>query len=335
MRQMIDRKKEDEFYAKDFNFSYSSLNKLLFSPSLFYKEYILQDREIKTDKHLIEGKLVHCLLLEEEEFENKFALVPGRTPSDNIRKVMKSMVDFTHEQELKNVRDHVILDALKKMNLYQSLKTDESRIAKVKVDDYDPYWKFLFNESKDVIDQDTYGRCKKQVEIIRSNKDVMDLFGNGKVNTGTDFELDTDERYVEKYLQCSLQGSENFGLHGYIDYYTIDREKKTITICDIKTTGKSIVDFPETVDFYNYWLQAAIYSKLVYSNVDREAQEYQIIFKFVVIDKYNQVYVFDVTDNTMGTWAAGLTDVLYRANFHYNSRAYDLPYAFLKQKQRL
>ena len=84
-----DLEKEKEFYAKDFNFSYSSLNKLLFCPNLFYKEYILQDREIKTDKHLIEGKLVHCLLLEPEKFEDKFALVPGKTPSDNIRKVMK------------------------------------------------------------------------------------------------------------------------------------------------------------------------------------------------------------------------------------------------------
>jgi hypothetical protein len=127
---MIDKQKEEEFYAKDsFNFSYSSLNKLIFCPSLFYKDYILQDREIKTDKHLVEGKLIHCLLLEQEEFENKFALVPGKTPSDNIRKVMKSMVDFTHEQELKNVRDHVILDALKKMNLYQSLKNESISIS--------------------------------------------------------------------------------------------------------------------------------------------------------------------------------------------------------------
>lgn len=333
---MINKQKEEEFYAKDnFNFSYSSLNKLIFSPSLFYKEYILQDREIKTDKHLVEGKLIHCLLLEQEEFENKFALVPGKTPSDNIRKVMKSMVEFTHEQELKNVRDHVILDALKKMNLYQSLKTDESRIAKVKVDDYDPYWKFLFNESKDVIDQDTYNRCQKQVDIIRSNKDVMDLFGNGEVNTGTDFELDSEERYVEKYLQCGLQGSEAFGLHGYIDYYKVDRDNKQVIICDLKTTGKTISDFAETISFYNYWLQAAIYMKLVYSNVDEEVRDYEFIFKFIVVDKYNQVYAFDVTEGTMGTWAQGLTDVLYRAAFHYNSKDYSLPYDFLIKKQRL
>ena len=68
---MIDKQKEEEFYAKDFNFSYSSLNKIQFSPSLFYKDYILKDREIQTDKHLIEGKLIHCLLFEPNNLENK------------------------------------------------------------------------------------------------------------------------------------------------------------------------------------------------------------------------------------------------------------------------
>jgi hypothetical protein len=42
---MIDKQKESEFYKKSFKFSYSSLNKLLFSPTLFYKDYILLDRD--------------------------------------------------------------------------------------------------------------------------------------------------------------------------------------------------------------------------------------------------------------------------------------------------
>ena len=332
---MIDKQKEEEFYAKDFNFSYSSINKLLFSPSIFYKEYILEDREIRTDKHLVEGKLVHCLLLEPEEFKNKFALVPGKTPSDNIRKVMNSMIDFTHEQELKDVHDHVILNALKKMNLYQSLKTDESRVAKVKVDDYDPYWKFLFNKSKDVIDQDAYNRCQKQVEIIRANKDVMELFGNGKVNNGTDFELDDEERYIEKYLQCDLVNN-SFGLHGYIDFYKVNHEEKAVTICDIKTTAKTIAEFEDSVEFYKYYLQAAIYIKLVYANLDEKIRDvYKFLFKFVVIDKYNQVYVFDVLDNTMRAWAFSLKDALDRAEYHYKERDYSLPYDFATQKIRL
>ena len=57
-----------DFYEKKFYFSYSSLNKLLFSPRIFYKHYVLDQREDSTAQHLIEGSLLHCLLLEPQNF---------------------------------------------------------------------------------------------------------------------------------------------------------------------------------------------------------------------------------------------------------------------------
>ena len=88
--------KEEEFYAdKKFCFSYSSLNKLLFSPSLFYKDYILKDREVRTDKHLVEGKLLHCLLFEPENFDSKFNVMPGKIPTESLKKVLKDLTLHT------------------------------------------------------------------------------------------------------------------------------------------------------------------------------------------------------------------------------------------------
>ena len=321
---MVDIQKEKEFYDKEFSFSYSSLNKLLFSPSLFYKDYILQEREIKTDRHLIEGKLIHCLLFEPEKLKEKFNVVPGKTPSDNVRKVLKDMTLYTDEKNLDKVEDFVILDSLKHMNLYQSLKADEARIAKIRTEDHKPYWEFLSNPVVDVIDNDTLERCQEQVEIIKSNKDVMELLQIVE----TDFELDPVSSYTEQYLETKLNNYK-FGLKGYIDYYKIDTESKTITICDLKTTSKSIAEFGETVEFYNYWLQAAIYSTLVINNVDDEYKDYQILFKFVVIDKYDQVYVFDVQEETLEQWGLSLKETLDQANYHYTEKNYSLPYQFL------
>ena len=328
---MIDKQKEEEFYAKKFNFSYSSINKLLFSPSLFYKEYILKDREVRTDKHLVEGKLVHCLLLEPENLEKKFKIVPGKTPTDSVRKVLHIISERFTAKKLADVPDSVITDVLKEVNLYQSLKTDEARINKVKVNDYETYWKFILNKNVDVVDQDTLARCTSYVDILKDNKEVSELFENDE----TDFELDQSGRFVEKYLQCNLMNHE-FGLHGYIDFYKIDHENKKVIITDVKTTGKTISDFPETVEYYNYYLQAAIYFKLVYENLDPEIKDnYQILFKFVVIDKYNQVYVFDVLDETMRAWAFSLSDTLNRAEYHYTEKDYSLPYDFATNKIRL
>src|SRR6056300_1422057 len=146
---MIDKQKEEEFYSKEFSFSYSSLNRLLFSPSLFYKDYILQDREIKTDKYLVEGKLVHCLVFEPENLDSKFNVVPGKAPSDSVRKVLKHLSTVTVSEKLSDVSNEDILNALKEFNLYQSLKLDDARIAKIKVDDFEPYWKFLSNSNVD------------------------------------------------------------------------------------------------------------------------------------------------------------------------------------------
>jgi len=318
-------KKEEEFYAKkDFCFSYSSLNKLLFSPSLFYKDYILFDREVRTDKHLVEGKLVHCLLFEPENVNKKFNVVPGKSPSDNIRKVMKDMSLHTDAETLALCEDKIILESLITLNLFQSLKTDEQRLKKVVIEDNEPYWKFLSNSNVDVVDQDTLESCAEMVETLKQNANVMDLFKQQE----TDFELDPIETHAEKYLKSNLS-EHNFGLHGYIDFYKIDHEKKEVTISDLKTTGKTISDFRETVDFYNYWLQAAIYCKLVYDTLGEKAEEYTIFFKFVVIDKYKQVYVFDVTEESLAGWADGFEGVIKIAGYHYDKKKYQLPYNFL------
>jgi len=327
---MRNLEKEEEFYSKDFSFSYSSLNKLLFSPSLFYKDYILYDREQKTEKYLIEGKLVHCILFEPNEVKKKFNLMPGKTPSDNVIKVLKNMQLHTDSKKLSDVEDFIILDSLKECNLYQSLKLDEARIAKIRTEDAEEYWTFMNNSNVDVIDQDTLDKCNEYVEIIKANPDVMELFASA----GSDFELDPVTSYAEKMLNCNLK-DKPFGLKGIIDYYKIDDEKQMITICDLKTTGKTISDFRETVDFYKYWLQAAIYCKLVFENIPESQQHYDFIYKFVVIDKYKQVYVFDVSEKSLSQWTLGLNEVIKVAEHHYKTKNYSLPYDFLTSKIEL
>jgi len=325
-----DLTKEEKFYAnKNFKFSYSSLNKLLFSPSLFYKDYILEDREIRTDKHLVEGKLIHCLLFEADKVNDKFNILPGKLPAESNIKVLNALYNITSNRESSLLSQdptfqQEILQVLIDQNLYQSLKLDDARLEKIQNADNESYWDYLKNSSKDAVDGDTLAKCKDQAENIKTNKDVMSLFEDVQ----TDFELDPIETHAERYLTSDLL-DKPFGLHGYLDYYKINHSTKEVTICDLKTTGKTISDFKETIDFYNYWLQAAIYCKLVFANLAETEQEYNILFKFVVVDKYNQVYVFDVTDETLNGWASALEDVIERASYHYTENNYSLPYDFL------
>ena len=223
--------------------------------------------------------------------------------------------------------DHLndqILEALKENNLYQSFKDDQKRIDKINTPENAEYLYFLCqDQKKDIIDNDMLTKATERVELIKANKDVISLIEQ----EATDFEMDTIQVYNEKKLECQLI-QYKFGLKGIIDKYIIDDEAKTITIIDLKTTAKPLENFAETVDFYNYWLQAAVYSLLVMKNIDENQQNYKIIFKFAVIDKYDQVYVFPVSEETQLKWISALRDALQRANYHYSERKYDLPYDF-------
>ena len=325
---MQDKIKEDLFYKEEFNFSYSSLNRLLFSPKLFYRDYILKERETKMEKHLIEGRLIHLLLLEPDRFDEEFVMSPLKMPTDSVKKVLRNVsnkiVDPNNYMKLKDLDDQ-ILEALKEENLYQSFKEDQKRLDKIITKESEEYFKFLQTTGKTIVDADTFARCMDRVVIIRANNEVTNLL----MEEGTDWDLDHIQVYNEKKLECKLNDYK-FGLKGIVDKYIIDDESKTITIVDLKTTAKPLENFAETVDFYNYWLQAAIYSLLVVKNVDENQQKYKIIFKFAVIDKYDQVYVFPVSEETLVRWMTSLRQTLQEANYHYSERKYNLPYVFAK-----
>ena len=53
-----------------------------------------------------------------------------------------------------------------------------------------------------------------------------------------------------------------FGLKGILDNVTVDKDSK-VTINDFKTTSKDLSKFSDTVDFYRYSLQAAVYVELI------------------------------------------------------------------------
>ena len=324
---MKDPIKEEEFYNGDYKFSYSSLNKLLFSPKLFYKDYILKERELKTDKHLIEGKLLHLVLLQPDKLHDEFSIVPNKIPSDNVRKVLKTLSNRFYDPnafiKLKDL-DNEIIQALEENNLYQSFKDDLKKLSKIQTEENEEYYKFLCeNQKKDIIDNDMLVKATERVKQIKSNKNVMSLLED-KV---TDFELDPLESYNEKYLECELNDYV-FGLKGYVDRYIIDHESKEITIIDFKTTSKGLDKFAETVDYYNYWMQAVIYITLVIKSSKKDITNYKINFNFVVVDNYDQVYVFDVSNNTLQNWYQGFTKILEEANYHYIKRDYSLPYEF-------
>ena len=319
---------EKEFYSKPLYLSYSGLNKMLFSPSLYYRHYVLQQREEKLDSYLIDGKVIHNLLLDDGSFDKSFILLPSTLPTGNSRLVIDKIYDQIKEG-LDSLNDYQteILDILKQINLHQSLKTDEQRIAKIVTEETTNYFEFLkLKGNKDLIDGETLQRCNEAVDVLKNNSVATELLGTYRS------EMENSKVYNEEMLSMDKYNSiehSSFGLRGAIDNMKVDYDNKIVYINDLKTTGKTIADFEETIKFYNYNIQAAIYHRLVKEKLkDITNADWKIVFHFIVIDRYNQVYCFKVSTATMMSWQDELTQKLMEAEWHYVNNKYDLPFKF-------
>jgi hypothetical protein len=321
---------EDEFFSQPFMMSYSGLNKLLFSPVLFHQHYILKQRDDVVDKPMVEGKLLHCLLLNPEEFEKEFVLMSSDMPSDGPRKVLDKIYEIMKangKSEMDGTFVEHILDVLKEQNLYQSLKTDDQRIDKMTTEKNIKYLDYKFQaEKKTVVDQDMYDFAKNTVDTIKSNSKIMDIMGFNQDSLTTNI-----KQYNELDLVCLEFEDYFFGIRGIIDNLVVDHDAKVIRVNDLKKTSKSIGQFEESIDYYNYWMQAALYRLLV--NHIKETTfgvDYPVEFRFIVVDPYMQVAPVRISEDTQKYWALELEDKLEQANYHFKERDFSLPYEFLK-----
>ena len=314
----------EKFYKQKFYFSYSGINKLLFSPVMFYNHYILNQREDSTDAHLVGGRVLHCLLFEPDKYDEYFTSMPGKFPTDNQRKIIDSI--FRYHLIVGNntltLGDYSqeILTHLLTANLYQTLKTDQQRLDKILTPENIEYFAFLkLSLDKTTVDQPTLDGCKVAVEVLKSNKDVRTL-----LQLDRDLGDSSIEAYNELHIKADIEKLP-FGFHGVLDNVVVDHNSKTLFINDLKTLGKSIQDFPDSVEYYRYWIQAVIYAVLAKRkfNID---DTWNIQITFIVIDKYNQVYPYQVSSETLAKWKTDFTDIIQKVKWHYENKRYDLPY---------
>ena len=294
----------------------------------FYNHYVLKQREDVVAPHLVSGRVLHCLLFEPKKYDNYFISMPGKIPTDSQRKIIdnifrKYLEINNNALTLEDFSDDILTELLT-ANLYQSLKTDLQRTEKILTEENKSYFTFLIDsQDKTIVDEPTLNNCKLGVEALKSNEEVRSLL-----------QLDKSEEdvHIESYSELPIEADVEhlpFGFKGILDNIVIDKESKTIFINDLKTTGKPLVDFPESVQYYKYWVQATVYVKLVFHKFLKDLpdlNEWNLYFTFIVIDKYNQVYPFQVSMETMAIWQQDFEELTDIIKYHYENKDFKLPY---------
>jgi hypothetical protein len=263
-------------------------------------------------------------LFEPDKYDEYFISLPGKIPTDNQKKIIDTIFKYhlTVGNNTLSLSDYSqdILTQLLTANLYQTLKTDQQRLDKILTPENTEYFEFLkLSLDKAIVDQPTLDGCKVSVEVLKSNSNIRALL---------QLDRDEEDKSIEAYNELFVKAEADnlpFGFHGVLDNVVVDHNSKTIFINDLKTLGKSIQDFPDSVEYYRYWVQAVIYVLLAKEKFSI-ADDWNVQVTFIVIDKYNQVYPYQVSSETLAKWTESFEDIVQKIKWHYENKRYDLPY---------
>ena len=321
----------DTFFANVENLmlSPSALKLMLESPKTYFKHYVLGEKDVKTGKHFDEGSLVHCMVLEPEELENKFVNMGISVPTDSTRLCIEHLLSLGRDaSELEEYHEEIIA-YLKDINLHQALvddkkapwKTgDEKRLEKIITENSIEYFRIMVEaREKTIVDAASWDKCYAKAEAILANEKAKFLLKPVNEDDEVRYEIELSNRPEE------LQ----YGVKGIIDAIKVDRKNKTVYISDVKTHGGKLKDFATSAEKYDYWLQPIVYKILAESLLRGRAFDYKIIFHFIVVDQNDDVYCFLVENSSMDEYFNDLYHMINKkVTYHIASKDFTLPYEF-------
>ena len=345
-RQGFIEDQEARFKKEKFYFSFSSLVKLMLDPRKFYKDYVLKEREDLSAKFLDIGQLVHCLVLEPENFDDKFVIMGKKAPGGKLKTVIDEVYKTYAQDLIKAYPNRVfslhdfednILSELLSQDLYQNLVDakratngvvltgDMKRLAKAITPETQSYFNILTESAtKTIVDMDMANKANEKANAILDNATAIDLLTEKSQKEEVRMEMELKSEFIEQYP---------FGLKGILDCVKIDYENAVIHIVDLKTTSKTLDAWKKAfmTSDYNYWLQPIVYKELILSLIPKESKDkWTMKIHYVVVDSDNQVYCFPVSADSLREWeqmAIGAYDI---GKWHLDSHNYELPYNYAK-----
>lgn len=225
------------------------------------------------------GSLVDYLLTQsDKDLTDKFAIVEALTSPPLILNIVTKLAETRSEKQMALISDESILYVADMIG-YQTNWKPETRISKIRMLGSSDYNQIKSCENKIRITQKDLDDAKSCIEALKSDPTTSWYFWSNPM-TGTEalYQL----QFVSRDISTDIE------FKGMLDLVLIDHANKRIYPCDLKTT-KSIYTFENSFYTYRYYIQAAMYTQLLYDTIMNKCPElsnYTIEpYRFIVISR--------------------------------------------------
>lgn len=239
----IEKEKSEQEYRAIEMLSSSDLRLFNTDRKRFYKEKVLREPRVEEySKSLLVGSIVHCLLLEPQEFDNKFLLSTCETPPGGM---LLTFVESLYRHSVTTMNEEGVVEA-EFGNLLQIAYEEsgykiklEAVLEKFKKDGKEYYDQLMAAKMQglEIVCLSDINIATKIVEMVKGDELVGHYFNN----------IDFCELKVEGFL---VDGVE---MKAMLDKLIVCSEKETIQLLDLKVVY-------DNQDFrYSYYLKRQAY----------------------------------------------------------------------------
>lgn len=269
-------------YRKDKSLSYSQL-------STYERDGFAALFEKKQTTSLTFGSVVDTIITDGwDVFMEKYSVLPLKC-SDTVLQIF---IKIAHQCNCENICEipvDLILKIAHEYNYGKSWK-DETLLKKLNENNID--FQIILNQirtnsNKIIISNTVFEEAQSTVKALLQSQDTKWYFN--KDNDG-----------IERYYQLKFKDTiQNVKYRCMADLIIVDHTNKTVTPCDLKTTGKPEYKFWESFHTWYYFYQAKLYWNLIRMTMDKDDyfKHFKLEpYKFIVVNKKclkPTVYSFD------------------------------------------
>lgn len=294
------KKTEKTYRAIDLNSS-SSLKEFLLDRKKYHKKYILSEAVDEKDTQAsIIGRIVETLLLEPEEFENRFYMSSCATaPTGLMLAFVEALYKFTSmatDEDGKITRNFE--DIAREAYVESGFKIKfDAVLSKFQGSDAEVYYnelRIVRGKGLTVITTEDVTNAEKIVEELKNNPVTAEV-----VN------LVNSKRW-QIFNQFQVEGYEIDGIKfkSMMDKVIVDHDNKTIQVYDLKCVWAVENFFEEYYLYRRAYIQAFLYHRALLNMEDAfpfDSNDYEILYpKFIVCDSTNYlnplIYTLDDDD---------------------------------------
>lgn len=312
------------YYEDRSRISNSSLGWFInYGPTYFR---LMLDGTIKTEETsaMTIGSIIHMWLLQNDKFWDEYRLYQPdeRRMSPNAKAFCEALVNTTELEHNK-----AIINAYR--SAYSTKDLSDEKVLEKGLELATELSNYILDlrstDTRNKIGEYQLQLCKDIESNVRNHKLANELLfatSTESFHTFNEFHINWDfpKEYYDQKVECK----------SLIDRWTIDYEKKVITLIDLKTTVNAY-DFHNSVEKYQYYRQLAFYWCAIFwymrneMHIDVLNDEWE--FKTYIVatqtNNGNTVRVFEMSANIIDNYSTIIANVIKDIAWHLKNNLWD------------